>query len=175
MSANPYAPPRAAVEAQPAHDYWREGKVVVTRSGGVLPARCVRCNEPAVEPMKARTFYWHHAAWYLLVLINIFIYVIVALIVRRKASVTLGLCAQHWRRRKIFLAIGWGGFALGFLLAIAAYAAESDVMYLGIPLMVLAALVGLAGGRIAYPIRITKEEVRLRGCGPAFLDSLESR
>lgn len=166
MSANPYSPPKAALEAHAQGEYWRDGKNVMCRPNTALPPRCVKCNEPALQPMKARKLYWHHSAWYLLVFVNIVIYVIVAMIVRRRAQVTYGICAKHRKRRWMFIAIGWGGAALGVLLILA-----SPVS--GVILILAAMLTGLFGARLAYPTRITKEEVRLAGCGEAFLDSLE--
>jgi len=166
MSANPYSPPKAALEAHAHGEYWRDGKNVMCRPGSTLPPRCVKCNEPALQPMKARKLYWHHSAWYLFVFVNIVIYVIVAMIVRRKAVVTYGICAKHRNRRWLFIAIGWGGVALGVLLILANAA-------VALILMLVAMLTGLFGSRLAYPTRITKEEVRLGGCGEAFLDSIE--
>jgi hypothetical protein len=166
MSANPYAAPKAALEDRAATDYRRDGKNVVVTPGGALPPRCIRCNAPAVQPMKTHKLSWHHGAWYLLILVNIVVYIIVALIVRKRAQVTYGLCAQHHKRRRIFSLIGWVGFFLGF----AAILVEP---ILGTVTAVAAILVGLFGSRLAYPTRITKEEVRLGGCGEPFLASLE--
>lgn len=166
MSANPYSPPKAALEAHASGDYWRDGKHVMLRPGTTLPPRCVKCNEAAVQPMKLRKLYWHHSAWYLLVFVNIVIYAIVALIVRRKAEVTYGVCAKHTKRRWMYIAIGWGGFFLGLLLIVVH-------PLVGMIVALAAILTGLFGARLAYPARITKEEVRLGGCCEAFLHSIE--
>jgi len=169
MSVNPYTPPKAALEARPAGQYWRDGKIVVTRNGGALPARCVRCNEPASTLLK-RKLYWHHPGWYLLILINIILYAIVALIVRKRADVSYGVCGSHLRRRHTFLAIGWGGFVLGLLMAFAG----GGMTAIGVVVSLLSVIVGFSGARLAYAARITKEEVRLSGCSPAFVESLPS-
>jgi len=170
---NPYAPPRAAVEKETPYGCWREGKLLVLRIGSVLPHRCVKCNQPAIEPIKTRKVYWHHPAWYILFFLSIPIYVIVALIARKKAQLAPGLCAAHQKRRRIFLAIGWGGFALGMaLLFIGIAQNESGWTLLGIATFLLSAIAGIVGARIVFPARITPEQVRLRGCGKDFLDSL---
>ena len=166
MSANPYAPPRAAVDTSAASEYWRDGKTAVLRPGGTLPPRCVKCNEPAVQPMKSRRVYWHHWAWYLLIFANIVIYAVVALIIRRKADVTYGVCARHTMRRRVFIGIGIGGVVLGAL----AMAASPP---LGMTIALVAVLAGIFGSRLVHTARITKEEVRLAGCNEAFLESLE--
>ncbi len=168
---NPYAAPKSATVPSAEGAFWREGKVLVCHPDGVLPARCVKCNEPAVQPMKERTLYWHHPAWFLLILINIIIYAIVALIVRRKANLTLGLCASHRSRRTLSLWLGWGGFVLG----IAAIFAGGAMVIVGLVLILAGIIAGFAGGRFVYPQKITKEEVRVKGCGEPFLESFPQR
>jgi hypothetical protein len=86
--------------------------------------------------------------------------------VRRKAEVTYGVCPAHRTRRRIFIAVGWFGFVLSILLI-----AFNPI--LGISGVLAALLAGFIGSRLVYPRKITKEEVRLAGCGEAFLASLE--
>jgi hypothetical protein len=171
---NPFAPPRASLDAAPAHEYWREGKVLAMRIGSVLPPRCVKCNEPAVEPSKSRRYYWHHPAWFLLVLINLLLYMIVAVIVRKKAVVAPGLCAAHRMRRIVLLWVAWIGFVGGMAGIYVGTAQDvGAALAAGAGLLLVALIVALFASRLLYPARITKEEVRLKGCGAPFLDSLE--
>jgi len=66
-----------------------------------------------------------------------------------------------------------GGFVFGFFLAaVGVTHDEGGSAVFGALLMLVAAIAGLTGSRTAYPSGITKEEVRLKGCGTAFLDSL---
>lgn len=170
---NPYAPPRAAVEQQTTFDCWREGKHLVMRPGSALPHRCVKCNQPAIEPIKARKVYWHHPGWYVLFFVSVLIYIIVALIVRKKAEVAPGLCIRHQHRRRIFLTIGWGGFLLGLaLLFIGISNNENGWILIGITSILLSFVASIVGARIVFPTRISPEQIHLRGCGKDFLDSL---
>lgn len=170
---NPYAPPRASLEKEEATACWREGKLLVMRIGSALPPHCVKCNQPAVEPIKTRKVYWHHPGWYVLFILSVPIYIIVALIVRKKADVSPGLCAAHRNRRQLFLAIGWGGFMLGLLLLFVGTSNNGGGwLIIGILTMLISIIAGMIGARIVFPTRITKEQVRLKGCGDAFLDSL---
>jgi hypothetical protein len=174
-AVNPYAPPRAGLEVQPAGGCWREGKALVMRAGSALPHRCVKCNEPAAQPIKARWVYWHHPGWYLLILVNVLVYVLVALVVRKRSKIAPGLCSRHRRRRRVFMAIGWGGFFLGLAFFFPGPLETAAGPAIGMLIIFAAILAGMSGARIVYPSRITKEEVRLKGCGAEFLDSLESR
>jgi hypothetical protein len=170
---NPYAPPRAALEKEENNACWREDKLLVMQVGSTLPPRCVKCNQPAVTPIKTRKIYWHHPGWYVLFFLSVPIYIIVAIIVRKKADISPALCEAHRNRRRLFLAIGWGGFLLGLGLVFVGIAQHSSGWGItGAISMLIFIIVGMIGSRIVFPARITKEQVRLKGCGKAFLDSL---
>jgi hypothetical protein len=141
-----------------------------------MPHRCIKCNEPADEPTKKRRVYWHHWALYLLILINILIYAIVALVVRKKALVSAGLCAEHKKRRRIALTFGWTGSIAGLLLLSNGFGSGSPTagakMLFGILAILVSIIVGMIFARVVYAKKIDKSYVRLKGCGVAFLDSL---
>ncbi len=152
---------------------WRDGKVVVLRAGAGLPSRCVKCNAPADGPTKWRRLYWHHPAIYLLILISILIYAIVALIVRKQAVVNPGLCAAHKRRRLAGILGGWAGVVLGLGLLIFGVADDSGWTALaGVALFFGGLFGGMVLAYLVSPARVDKDAVRLRGCGSAFLESL---
>lgn len=170
---NPYAPPHASLDPGGPEGCWRAGKEVVLRAGAALPPRCVKCNAPVTAPIKARTYYWHHPALYILALVNLLIYAVVALIVRRRATLAPGLCSAHTRRRRLGLLVGWGGLLAFLGLLVAGVAVDGCGLMLAGGLVLLGALVAaILLARIVIPSRIDAEWVRLKGCGAAFLDSL---
>jgi hypothetical protein len=179
-SHNPYAPSKASLAARSGLpevssdvSVWRDGKTVVTLHDAALPARCVKCNEPADQPTKERTLYWVHPAVYLLFLVAPIILLIVYLIVRKKAEVNPGLCETHKKRRLGALAYGWLGFFGGFMLAIVGGSADSGAaVTLGLFLMVSSIVVGMIWGRLIHVKKITPDEVRLGGFSPEYLDEL---
>jgi hypothetical protein len=175
---NPYAPSRASMK-QPEHhgpgvDVRRDGKWVVMPRDGALPPRCVKCNAQADEPIKERTLYWHHPALYILLLVSILIYAIVAVIVRKSARLSPGLCADHKKQRLNVILTGWTGVFVAFTVPF--MFADSEYLGLVVSLSVLLFLVvivyAMVRGRIVYAKRIDQDEVRLGGCGKDFLDSL---
>ena len=170
---NPYAPPRAALGPGDRGGVWRLGKSVVMHLGAELPHRCVKCNAPAEEPNKERTLYWHHPALYVIALFALLIYAIVALIVRKKATVAPGLCTAHRKRRNLWIAVGCLGPVVGLALAIQAGTGDNCGGMAAGGLLLLASIVtALIMARIVYAERIEGDYVRLRGCGEAFLASL---
>jgi len=180
-SRNPYAPSSASLHTGTVRGdssgkvaVWRDRKTLVMLPEADLPDRCVKCNKPAAPPTKPRRVYWHHWAIYLVVLINILIYAIVALIVRKKAVVAPGLCAWHKTRRAVALTIGWIGL-LGSLALMTFGVAQSinpAFAALGVVLLLVALLVLVGSSRIVYASRIDPDYIRLKGCKPDFLDSL---
>ena len=175
---NPYAPSRAslagaAVAVAEAGGAWRDGGVLVLSREASLPSRCVRCNEPAEEPTRTRKVYWHSPWLYLLIILNLLIYAVVAAIVRKKAIVRPGLCSAHKRRRRIGIAVAWtlllGGVAL---LLMGVGNGRPDISFSGILAIIAALIVSANVTRILRANRIDAQYVRLKGCGPAFLDSM---
>ncbi len=179
MQHNPYAPPQARVSVRALDDgsqVWREGELAVMTPSGELPPRCVKCNADAVQPIKERTVYWHTPWLYVLILISILVYLIVALIARKSARIGPGLCEEHRRlRNNVILGSLLGAFA-GIGLVIAAIGNSSGALVLLGGLVLLAAIiVGMMKGRIVYAVRIDANRISLKGCGEAFLASLPRR
>jgi len=176
LSRNPYAAPQASFEQKSPTGCTRDGKVLVVPRHSDLPERCVRCNAPA-QMEKPRTFTWHHPAWYLFILVAVLVYVLIALMVQKKAKVAFGLCDSHRARLRNFKLAAWGIFALGLGLIVLAIGIDSsDAAVLmgtaGLLSLLIAGVIAGTGARILSVARVSAAEARLKGCGDAFLDSL---
>jgi hypothetical protein len=176
MSFNPYAPPQSdAVEMVDRSKCRREGlSVIYVADGGDLPLRCVKCNAPAKQPVKKRTFYWHASGWYLLILFNLIIYAVVASIVRKKVQLSPGLCAAHSNRRNQLRYGSLAVFLLALVSGIAAIGQDSGLLAaISIVVALVALIVCFYGSRTVYPVRIDERGTRLKGFGREFLDSFQ--
>ena len=152
---------------------WREGKKVVAHSQTALPPRCYKCNQDVTGPPMTRKLLWHPPGYYLFIFFNLIVYVIVAMIVRKKATLDIYLCDQHIRRRKNFIIAGWGGAGLGFLAMCCGVIFNLGwLTALGAVVILAAAVTGIAGSRVASPTRIKGDKVWLTGSGKEFLASL---
>ena len=180
-SRNPFAPSRATLDGGTAAPHrvqgdsavWRDGRVAVLLPDATMPHRCVKCNEPAHDPTKTRKVFWH-SPWLYLLLFNFIIFAIVALVVRKKALIAPALCADHKKRRRNALIVGWVG-SLGGFVAIFVGGASSLAAWgalLGLVVMIGSIIVGMVYGRIVYASKIDGTHVRLKGCGRPFLGSL---
>lgn len=181
MQHNPYAPPQARVAARPTAldegtQVWREGELVVLTPSGELPPRCVKCNADAEHPIKERTVYWHSPWLYVLILVSVLIYLIVALIARKSARVSPGLCGEHRKQRNNVITGSLLAAALGIgLIVVGISNSNGSVGLLGGFVLLGAIIFGMAKGRLVYATRIDANRISLKGCGEAFLVSLPRR
>jgi hypothetical protein len=175
---NPYAPPSSDLDPRTGPDSGsgnavRIGDVVrVPAFGSQMPDRCVVCNAPAGGFKLKRTFYWHHQAIYILLFVAALLYIIVALLVRKRAIVSFGLCEKHRVRRRNALILALGGLGLGLMLSIAgANSTSSEIIFVGLAVLVILPITGALLARTAQPTRIDDQWAWLK-VGRPFLESL---
>lgn len=179
MHRNPYAPSSAVLGDRSgpveAEGCWRDGALLIVTHNSVLPKRCVKCNAPTELPIKERKLYWHHPGIYLVLVINVLLYLIVALIARKKIAVAPGLCAEHAKRRRFGIAIAWAGLGGGLLLVfVGAAQGPGFLIILGILLILICVIIGMLMSRVLYPKIIDERGAHLKGAGEEFLSSIPS-
>lgn len=151
---------------------WRKDRQLVVRSGSTMPDRCVCCNAPANGYRLKRQLYWHPAAYYLLILLNLLIYIIVALIIRKRALIHVGLCEKHRAGRKQAILGSWLAVLLGVVLMFVGFSTHGAFALIGLVLILTAAVFGSIKGRVVAPTKIEKDIVWVKGAGSEFLEKL---
>ena len=160
-----------------SQEIWRDKKLLVTRHSTSLPHRCVRCNAPADGSYRPRTFYWHHPLYFLLLPAGIVLYAIIALVVRQKAIVDVGLCREHQKQqsRRILLAwlvglLGLPAMIAGPMLDFYLHAKSFTVIGLigGVALILIGAFLGVTVSALK-PRRMNHRLAWFAGCSPEFL------
>lgn len=177
---NPYAPPSAAsggVGYNAPDGLWQDGKILVASLDAQFPDRCVKCNQPAAGYRLKRKLTWHPSAWYLLIIVHVLIYAIVATFIQKKTIVHIGLCETHRKRRSWLIGLG---LALP-LLAIAGCTAmmgDPNRVGAGVGLGALGALAGvvllIVGSNVLSAASIDERFARIKGAHRLFLASLPS-
>ncbi|MDQ5844317.1 MAG: zinc finger Ran-binding domain-containing protein [Acidobacteriota bacterium] len=151
---------------------WRDRSVLVMSKGGELPARCVKCNQPTSLRLKKKLT-WHHPALYILVFVALLIYLIVAMILRKSATVQLGLCEEHLAKRRLniiitlsMVVLGFAGFVVG--------AMYEDLIYvlIGFLLLIAAVIYALVAVKIVSASKIDDRFVWLTGVNKDYLNEL---
>ena len=161
----PYFPP-------PTHNFntvWRSNAQLVMTKQASLPDRCVKCNAPTTLHLR-RKLQWHHPALYLLIVISVLVYAIVAMVVRKTATVSLGLCKEHFDSRRLSMIITVLLAFVAMLSVIAGIQFESPLMVLiGIGMVIAAAVYGTITIRVVTPTKIDEHFVWLKGVDSTFL------
>jgi Na+/proline symporter len=155
-----------------------------------LGDRCLKCNGPCEGRKLKRKLSWHPQGWYLLLLFNVLIYIIVAMIVRHTATIYVPLCDRHRRKRRRAIAVAWLVVLLCPVAMIAIAASElplksalgeetGSVVFTTLLMASFAALIGaifygVIGSQPVTASQIDKRFVRLRKVSPEVLASLPS-
>ncbi len=163
----------------PTGSMWRLGKKsLVMHKNAEMPNRCVKSNQPSTRHLK-RSLSWHHPGWYALIIVcGLIPYVIAALLVRKTATIYVGLSEEWFARRQRDMLISWTISLLGiaFLITGIALVDESEFAVAMIPLGILLLLGGLIYGvvrvRIVEVKKIKDDYIWLNGCCPEYLDEL---
>jgi hypothetical protein len=185
-ASTPPLPPAQLAYATPlglgiqSEGIWRQGDRLITTTVATLPPRCVKCNDLGAVEYRDRKFHWA-TPWLLsLVLLNVLLYAIVALIVRKKCLVTYHLCQKHYQRRVVMLTLTWA-LALSSAIAMLGgpvlgnsrrYGPLILAGVLGGVLMILSSLLTGTLARSLTPVRITDRYAWFKGCCAEFLADL---
>lgn len=186
--ANPYAPPTSNIDpgsinpmSKDGQGVWRKGKVLVLNRGAELPDRCVRCNEPASEQL-SRKLYWHTPWLYFGILLSLPVYLIMALVVRKKAVIDIPLCGKHASRRRMVIKGTWLFVGLSFALVCVAQLVgdpSGDIeglllvaLGLGIIVVPLSIVFASAFTRPVIPRKIDDYYIWLGKCSKKYLEGL---
>jgi hypothetical protein len=152
---------------------WRDQATLVMTKDASLPDRCVKCNAPANGLRLKRRLAWHYPVLYLVALIALLIYVILAAMLSKRATVFLGLCQTHFQRRRKQTAIGWLLLAAGLITAIAAIAYDYPLLALaGFSALLFAAFFLVLVSRVVVVKKIDDRLVWLNGIHSAYLAQL---
>ena len=151
---------------------WRKNSVLIMTRHALLPDRCIKCNEPSDRKLK-RNLSWHHPALYLVVFAGVLFYAVLALILRKSATVEVGLCENHsaLRTRDIMITWALGLLSVGsFFLAIQ----FEDLTFAGIGglLIIATAVYGIVRVRVVIPTKIDENLIWLKGFNQDYLADL---
>jgi uncharacterized membrane protein YhaH (DUF805 family) len=184
---NPYSAPQSSVQIPAAsgngQGIWRDGKRLVVHKQAVLPPICVKTNEPSERTIK-RKFYWHHPAVYLAILLNVLIYIVLALIIRKRHDLEVPLSEATAGKRRTRIVISWV-LALGAVALFIASCAwmlqpgNQEVAGYGAigliaaaVILIIGSLIGSRASSILSPKRMTESATWFTGAHWEYLERL---
>lgn len=149
---------------------WRDNKTLVMTKEAPLPDQCVKCNAPAHGFKLKRKLSWHHPALYVVILVAWIIYLVLAVALSKRATVFLGLCPEHIKRRRNFLIVGWMMLALGLITPILAFSNDyPGIGLLGMLLFLVSIFWLVFANRVVTVKRIDDRLVYLNGIDANYL------
>jgi hypothetical protein len=149
---------------------WRDGKTLIMTKDASLPDQCVKCNAPAHGFRLKRNLSWHHPAIYLVILVAWVIYIVLAIALSKRATVFLGLCTEHYKRRRSLLIVGWIMLAIGLISPIVAFVNEyPGIGLLGILLLLISVFWLVLVSRVVKVKKIDDRLIWLTGIDPNYL------
>jgi hypothetical protein len=157
---------------------WRRKRNLVVALDTPLPDRCVKCNAAVEGSRLKRSLHWHHPALYLMLIFpGLLIYALVAIAVRKRATLLVGICDQHRAKRKRSMLIAWllaalGAAAITLAIVGVSEAAVGFLILAGVVLLLVALIWGIVGGRVVYAQRIDKSHAHIGGVCREYLDLL---
>lgn len=164
-------PPPSVGTAGPG--VWRDEAKLVVGKDVPLPPRCVKCNAPAPGRRLKKKLTWHHPLFFLLIFVGFLVYFIVAMFVRKTATVELGLCEEHMAKHQRNLWITASLILFGTLgMVLALIVGENSLLFVGI-LSVLAGIIfGVSVLKVVSPARIDNKFAWLKGVNKDYLAML---
>ncbi len=149
---------------------WRDKSTLVMTKDASLPDRCVKCNAPANGVRLKRKLAWHSPVLYLVIFFALLIYVILAAILSKRATVYIGLCNQHFQRRRKQKVIGWLLLAIGVVVPILAIAYDYPILgLLGFAVFLFAVVWLVVVSRVVVVKKIDDQLVWLNGINSNYL------
>jgi hypothetical protein len=180
---NPYAAPSSdfsmALPQSSGGVFRLNGKMVMHKQA-ILPPRCIKTGEPA-ETAVSKKLYWHHPAFFLVIFLHVFIYVVVALIVRKSMTFAFPLTNKARGKLRMRIAIGvvcllsaFGAMIGGFALANnQAQGGGGEVFgFAGLILffiLFITSIVFFYLARLVTPTKITDQFTIVKGVSPEYL------
>ena len=152
---------------------WRSGDRMVMSIGAELPDRCVKTNLPAGGQWAEIRLSWHHPALYLVVLLNLILYLIVAYFVRTRVIVRVGLTESALSSARTARRLMWALLLSGLAFCVAAVPTSvPQLLWPGVLLMLLAIPVYFLRGRIIWASKIEPGYVWIGGVHRDYLAAL---
>ncbi len=140
------------------------------QKGASLPDRCIKCNGPIEGRRIAKNLYWHPPWVYLLILVNLLVYVIVALLIRKKAPIVVPICDRHQRHRLIAILCSWlmaiGGLVL---IPVGAFQGDGVLAFAGFLICLFGIVLGGVKAIMVAARKITEQHISVRGCCQEYL------
>ena len=183
---NPYAAPMVETTLAPKptswKGLWRDKRDLVMHKDAKLPNVCVKTGVQTTRAGIVRRMSWYSPWVALAILVNLILFIILALVLSKKATVEIPLSDDARATRRSNLMICWAfglaslaamiGCILVLLNSLNPHPFFVGGFFVALILMIVTVMIGQRFSRILRPTRITKTHIWLRGVHGNILDHL---
>ena len=149
---------------------WRSKSALVMAKHAPLPQRCVKCNAPTRHTLK-RNLRWHHPALYISILGSLLLYLILAMVLSKSATIHVGLCPTHVAARKRDIIISWFLVLVSFAsFFVAAQMEDMTFVFVGSVAFLAGVIYGIVRTKVVAPQKIDDQYVWLTGVNASYLE-----
>lgn len=148
---------------------WRSNSALVMNKRAQLPQRCVKCNAPTQHTLK-RNLRWHHSTLYISILGSLLLYLVLALVLSKSATIHVGLCETHLAARKrdiiitcFLVLVSFAGFYF------AAMTEDMNLVFVGAIVFLGGVIYGIVRTKVVAPKKIDEHYVWLTGINDNYL------
>lgn len=175
---NPYSTPKTElIDSNVTGEASRYKKNIIINTESALPERCIKCNQPTEEFVNIKLFYMN-PWWYLLILVNLLVLIIVSVFAGKRYRLKVPLCQLHNKKYKNRKLLVWGILltsVITILIGLFLFSQQSEtlglVLTVGITLLLVAIITGFSI-RLLHIRKRKGTTLWISGSKPAFLDSL---
>ena len=149
---------------------WRSNSALVMTKQALLPQRCVKCNAPTQHTLK-RNLRWHHPAVYISILGSLLLYLVLALVLSKSATVHVGLCETHLAARKRDIIVTCFLVLVSFAsFSFAAMTEDMNLVFVGAIAFLGGVIYGIIRTKVVAPQKIDDHYVWLTGINARYLE-----
>jgi len=152
-----------------------EGQALVVPKDQPFPAICIRTGateDLLPSPINCKLS-WHHPAAFFALLLNILIYLVIAMVISKKSTHAVYLSRPARAVQIKWHLANWGIFiAMLVAFGVAITKESGGLALLGTTLLIAAITIYFLKVRLLYAARIDKVEARIRGIRPEVMEKL---
>lgn len=153
-----------------------DGKSLVVPVDYVFPKICLKTGATENLVAKSKRVHWHPSAVYLVLLLNVLIYAIVAMVMRKKSTHGFCLCEEANRSHRNWTLCTWGLFLGGLAFLFIGLGLDRPALCALFPIGLIGSIItGFAKVRLFYPVKIDQTHVHLRGIAPRIMEQIAAR
>lgn len=148
---------------------WRDNDILIMHKNATLPDRCIKCGDYTNGLRLKKNLRWFSPYYYLLLLVNSIVFIVVASIASKRATVEFPICPKHHESRNKAMMISWAVIGAG-ILSMFLIRYETIFLLIGILVLFTGLISIIVTSKVVDIKKIDDQHVWLKGVNKTFLE-----